>query len=202
MKRLACYLLLPLLSTCSTGPYLNPQSTVGQNALLIRTCPGPHQAMSYTTKSEELDWVHLLVYAALPGTPTRPDYHHSTDTEVRMYAYLYTPPYMRNLNTPEQWKTAYSTPEPALWISAASPMATVQLANGKSYQVSIERLKTGFDPREKGLDLYSPGTPLGSGEMDDFILTLPELFLNGEKIPTAPIHFKKHEERYMPVLNC
>jgi hypothetical protein len=109
---------------------------------------------------------------------------------------------MRNLDTKEKWDAAYSTPPPALWISAASPMATVQLANGKSYQVSIERLKTGFDPREQWLDLYSPGTSLGSGEMDDFILTLPELFLNGEKIPTAPIHFKKREDRYMPVLNC
>ncbi|WP_192564343.1 hypothetical protein [Pseudomonas gozinkensis] len=202
MKRLALYLLLPLFAACSTGPFLYPESTVGEHALLVRTCPGAKPSMRYKTASKALDWVHLLVYAPLPGMPTKPDSHLSTDTELRMYVYLYTPPYMRNLQTPEQRKIAEETPPPALWISAASPEATVQLANGKSYTVTIEHLKTGFDPRETNLDIYSPGTPLGDGEMDDFILTLPDLFLNGEKIPTAPIHFKVREERHMPLLNC
>lgn len=88
-----------------------------------------------------------------------------------------------------------------LRVSAASPLVTVQLALGKSYQVSVERLKTGFDPKEiTRSDLK--GTPLGKGDMDDFTLTFPDIFVNGEKVPMAPIHFKKREERYAPVFNC
>ncbi|QHD06578.1 hypothetical protein [Pseudomonas sp. R76] len=40
------------------------------------------------------------------------------------------------------------------------------------------------------------------GDTDDFTLTFPDIFVNGEKVPMAPIHFKKREERYAPVFNC
>lgn len=201
MKKYILYPLLALLAGCSTGPYLHPESPLGENALLSRTCPGPKAAMSFAPLSEELNWVHLLVYVAPPGTSSWPGNQRSTDTELRLFGRLYTPPYLRNLNTPEQRRAAYRQTPPALWISAASPQVTVTLATGQRYKVSIEQLKTGFDPREQFHSGWK-GTPLGKGDMDDFTLTFPDLFINGEKVPMAPIHFKKREERYAPVFNC
>lgn len=92
MKHYVLYILLALLAGCSTGPYLHPQSTVGTNALLERTCPGPKAAMSFAPRSAELDWVHVLVYVAPPGTYSWPDKLRSTDTELRLFGRLYTPP--------------------------------------------------------------------------------------------------------------
>ncbi|KQQ54525.1 hypothetical protein ASF84_14405 [Pseudomonas sp. Leaf127] len=201
MKPYLLSLSLALLAGCSTGPYLHPDSPVGTNALLSRTCPGPKAAMSYAPQSEELNWVHVLVYAAPPGAVSWPDKQRSTDTELRLFGRLYTPPRLRNLNTPEQRQAAYKQTDPPLWVSAASPIVTVTLANGETYPVSIEQLKTGFDPRKQFHEGFK-GTALGQGDMDDFTLTFPDIFVNGEKIPMAPVHFKKREERYAPVFNC
>ncbi len=200
MKR-CTWLLFPLLAACSAGPLLYPDSTAGRQANLTPTCPGPHTAMLFTTASKDLSWVFLLVHVSLPGDLIMPTRTHVVDTEVRLSTQLYMEPSsQRGFSTKERWVPA---PEFPLWISAQSPMATVQLANGQTYQVSIEQLKTGFNPRAPEVrDIDHSGTPLGKGELDDFILTLPELFLNGEKINTAPIHFKKREERYFPILNC
>lgn len=189
MNKYILYPLLALFAGCSTGPYLHPESTVGQNALLARTCPGPKAAMSYAPVSEELNWVHVLVYVAPPGTSSWPGNVRSTDTELRLFGRLYTPARLRDLKTPP------------LWVSAASPIVTVTLATGETYPVSIEQLKTGFDPK-KQFNSGLKGTALGKGDMDDFTLTFPDVFVNGEKIPMAPIHFKKREERYAPVFNC
>ncbi len=200
MKRLAC-LLFPLLAACSAGPLMYPESTAGRPTLLYPTCPGPQTAMRFTTTSNELNWVFLLVHVSLPGGEPSPPGATVAETEVRLSTQLYmehSP--KRALHSQGQSETADKVP---LWITASSPMATVQLANGKTYQVSIERLKTGFDPRAPEVrDVQYPGSPLGKGDMGDFILTLPELYLNGEKINTAPIHFKKREERYFPIFNC
>ena len=185
-KYLLCS-LLALAAGCSTEPYLHPESPAGQNALLSRTCPGAHAAMSFTPLSEELNWVHVLVYVAPPGTPSWPGNVKTSDTELRLFGRLYKP-HPGNAAT-------------SLWVSAASPEVTVKLASGQTYQVSIAQLKTGFDPKKISTP-YSKGTPLGNGEMDDFTLTFPDIFVNGEKIPMAPIHFKKREERYAPVFNC
>lgn len=199
-KHTLCALLI-LLAGCSTGPYLHPESAVGQNALLERTCPGPEAAMSYAPLSEKLDWVHVLIYAALPGTSSLPGNTRSTETELRLFGRLYKPPYLRNLHTPEQRRAAFKQPPPDLWVSAASSMVTVKLATGQTYQVSVEQLKTGFDPR-KIFHSGFKGTPLGKGDMDDFTVTFPDIFVNDEKMPMAPIHFKKREDRYAPVFNC
>ena len=185
-KYLLCS-LLALVAGCSTGPYLHPQSSVGQNALLSRTCPGAHAAISFTPLSEQLDWVRVLVYVAPPGTPSWPGNVRATDTELRLFGRLYKP---------RQGNTTTS-----LWVIAASPEVTVKLASGQTYQVSIEQLKTGFDPKQTATSSIK-GTPLGKGDMDDFTLTFPDIFVNGEKVPMAPIHFKKREERYAPVFNC
>lgn len=185
-KYLLCS-LLALITGCSTGPYLHPESSVGQNALLSRTCPGAHAAMSFTPLSEELNWVRVLVYVAPPGTPSWPGNVRAIDTELRLFGRLYKP--------------RMDNPAKSLWVSAASPDVTVKLASGQTYQVSIDQLKTGFAPKQ----ISTPdiqGTPLGKGEMDDFTLTFPDIFVNGEKVPMAPIHFKKREERYAPVFNC
>lgn len=201
MKHYILYSLLALLAGCSTGPYLHPESTVGDNALLSRTCPGPKATMSYAPLSEELNWVHVLVYVAPPGTSSWPGNQRSSDTELRLFGRLYPPPRLRNLNTPDQRRAAYKQTDPPLWVSAASPIVTVTLATGETYPVSIEQLKTGFDPKEQFHSGFK-GTALGKGDMDDFTLTFPDIFVNGEKVPMAPIHFKKREERYAPVFNC
>ena len=201
MKRYVVYPLLALLAGCSTGPYLHPESSLGQSAVLERTCPGPKAAISFAPASAELDWVHVLVYAAPPGTASLPGNIRSTDTELRLFGRLYKPPYLRDLHTPEQRSAAFKQTPPDLWVSAASPMVTVQLASGQSYQVSVDQLKTGFDPR-KIFHAGFKGTPLGKGDMDDFTVTFPDIFVNGEKVPMAPVHFKKREERYAPVFNC
>ncbi|MGB3127744.1 MAG: hypothetical protein WBB95_28350 [Pseudomonas sp.] len=187
MNRYVLYSLLALVAGCSTGPYLGPESTIGQNALLSPTCPGAHAALSVAPQSAELGWVRVLVYVAPPGEPSWPGNVKSADSELRVFARLYKP----SLNNGDI----------ALWVSAASPEVTVQLASGQTYQVSVERLKTGFDPKEIRSS-SSKGTPFGKGDMDDFTLIFPDIFVNGEKVPMAPIHFKKREERYAPVLNC
>ena len=190
MKKYILYPLLMLLAGCSTGPYLYPESTVGSNALLSRTCPGPKAAMSYAPLSEELSWVHVLVYVAPPGTSNWPENQPSTAAELRLFGRLYPS------NIPDQQQG-----DPALWVSAASPIVTVTLASGQTYPVTVEQLKSGFDPR-KTFHSGFKGTALGKGDMDDFTLTFPDIFVNGEKVPMAPIHFKKREERYAPVFNC
>ncbi len=192
MKKHLIYPLLILLAGCSTGPYLHPESALGQNALLERTCPGPKAAISYAPLSEELSWVHVLVYVAPPGTSSWPGNLRSTDTELRLFGRLYTPQRLHTLGTDQP---------PTLRVSAASPVVTVTLASGERYRVTIEQLKTGFDPRAVFHSGFK-GTALGKGDMDDFTLTFPEIFVNGEKVPMAPIHFKKREERYAPVFNC
>jgi hypothetical protein len=164
---------------------------VGSNALLSRTCPGPKAAMSYAPLSEALNWVHVLVYVAPPGTSSWPGNQRSTSAELRLFGRLYS----------SNSTAAVKQADPALWVSAASPVVTVTLANGQSYPVTIEQLKTGFDPR-KTFHSEFKGTALGQGDMDDFTLTFPDIFVNGEKVPMAPIHFKKREERYAPVFNC
>jgi hypothetical protein len=195
MTKYILYPLLLLLAGCSTGPYLHPESTLGSNALLSRTCPGPKAAMSYAPLAEELNWVHVLVYVAPPGTSSWPGNQRSTAAELRLFGRLYPS------NTSVQRTAAVKQADPALWVSAASPVVTVTLANGQSYPVTIEQLKTGFDPR-KTFHSEFKGTALGQGDMDDFTLTFPDIFVNGEKVPMAPIHFKKREERYAPVFNC
>ncbi|WP_431038628.1 hypothetical protein [Pseudomonas yamanorum] len=181
LKRYVFYSLLALLAGCSTGPYLHPESSIGQNAVLYRTCPGPEAAISFAPLSAELKGVHVLVYVASPKATDG-----STSTELRLFGRLY--PSARKADTP-------------LWVSAASPLVTVQLASGKTYQLSIKPLEAGFDPRVR-YSSEEPGTALGQGDMDDFTLTFPDIFVNGEKVPMAPIHFKKREERYAPVFNC
>lgn len=192
MKKHLVYTLLMLLAGCSTGPYLHPESALGENALLDRTCPGPKAAMSVAPLSEALNWVHVLVYVAPPGTSSWPGNQRSTDTELRLFGRLYTPQRLRDLGNNQQ---------PTLWVSAGSPIVTVTLASGERYPVTIEQLKTGFDPRAVFHNGFK-GTALGKGDMDDFTLTFPDIFVNGEKVPMAPIHFKKREERYAPVFNC
>ena len=201
MKKYILYPLMALLAGCSTGPYLYPESTTGKNAVLDRTCPGPKAAMSFAPLSEELNWVHVLVYVAPPGTSSWPGNLRSVDTELRLFGRLYIPPRLRNLNTPDQRRAAYKQTDPPLWVSAASPLVSVTLATGETYQVSIDQLETGFDP-QKQTSSSRKGTPLGKGDMDDFTLTFPDIYVNGEKVPMAPIHFKKREERYAPVFNC
>ena len=201
MKKYFLYPLMALLAGCSTGPYLYPESTTGKNAVLDRTCPGPKAAMSFAPLSEELNWVHVLVYVAPPGTSSWPGNLRSVDTELRLFGRLYIPPRLRNLNTPDQRRAAYKQTDPPLWVSAASPRVSVTLATGETYQVRIDQLETGFDPREQ-TSSSRKGTPLGKGDMDDFTLTFPDIYVNGEKVPMAPIHFKKREERYAPVFNC
>lgn len=187
MHKYLLYSLLALVAGCSTGPYLHPDSSIGENTRLQRTCPGPKAAMSVEPSSEALNWVHVLVYVAPPGSYSGYNNPRSVETELRMFGRLYRPHQLDQ--------------HPTLWVSAASPLVTVQLASGETYQVSVERLKTGFDPKEiTRSDLK--GTPLGKGDMDDFTLTFPDIFVNGEKVPMAPIHFKKREERYAPVFNC
>jgi hypothetical protein len=187
MNKYLLYSLLALVAGCSTGPYLHPDSSIGENALLQRTCPGPKAAMSVAPLSEALNWVHVLVYVAPPDSYSGYGKPRSVETELRVFGRLYRP---RQLDQ-----------DVALWVSATSPLVTVQLASGKTYQVSVEFLKTGFDPKKlSSSDLK--GTPLGKGDMDDFTLTFPDIFVNGEKVPMAPIHFKKREERYAPVFNC
>lgn len=187
MNKYILITVLALVTGCSTGPYLHPESRIGQNALLSRTCPGALAAISVAPTSPALDWVRVLVYVAPPGTRSWPGNVKSADTELRLFGRLYKPR-QGNAGTP-------------LWVSAASPEVTVQLASGQTYQVSVDRLKTGFDPRDIN-NSDSKGTPLGKGDLDDFTLTFPDIFVNGEKIPMAPIHFKKRQERYAPVLNC
>jgi len=201
MKKYFLYPLMALLAGCSTGPYLYPESATGKNAVLHRTCPGPKAAMSFAPLSEELNWVHVLVYVAPPGTSSWPGNLRSVDTELRLFGRLYIPPRLRNLNTPDQRRAAYKQTDTPLWVGAASPMVSVTLATGETYQVSIDQLKTGFDPQEQ-TSSSRKGTPLGKGDMDDFTLTFPDIYVNGEKVPMAPIHFKKREERYAPVFNC
>lgn len=201
MKKYFLYPLMALLAGCSTGPYLYPESATGKNAVLHRTCPGPKAAMSFAPLSEELNWVHVLVYVAPPGTSSWPGNLRSVDTELRLFGRLYIPPRLRNLNTPDQRRAAYKQTDPPLWVGAASPMVSVTLATGETYQVSIDQLKTGFDPQEQ-TSSSRKGTPLGKGDMDDFTLTFPDIYVNGEKVPMAPIHLKKREERYAPVFNC
>jgi hypothetical protein len=188
MSKYILYALLTLIAGCSTGPYLHPQSSAGQNAVLERTCPGPKAAISFAPVSEDLNWVRVLVYVAPPGTSNGPGKPRTLDTELRLFGRLYTPPRLRGQNI-------------ALRVTAASPMVTVQLVSGQTYQVSIQQLQTGFDPREDS-DPAIKGTALGAGGMDDFTLTFPDIFVNGEKVPMAPIHFKMREERYAPVFNC
>lgn len=201
MNKYVLYPLVALLAGCSTGPYLYPESATGKNALLERTCPGPKAAMSFAPLSEELNGVHVLVYVAPPGTSSWPENQRSVDTELRLFGRLYPPSRLRNLSTPDQRRVAYQQSNPPLWVSAASPMVSVTLATGETYEVSIEQLKTGFDPKEQ-TSSSRKGTPLGKGDMDDFTLTFPDIFVNDEKVPMAPIHFKKREERYAPVFNC
>ncbi|MFL1494593.1 hypothetical protein ACMSI6_04725 [Pseudomonas antarctica] len=181
-----CSFLL-LVAGCSTGPYLHPQSSIGQNALLSRTCPGPKAAMSFEPLSAELNWVHVLVYVAPPGTYSWPSKQRSVEPELRLFGRLYNP--------------RHPSADTPLWVSAASPVVTVQLGSGKTYPITVKQLETGFDPR-KTFSSATHGTPLSNDDIDDFTLTFPDIFVNGEKVPMAPIHFNKREERYAPVFNC
>ena len=159
MKKYFLYPLMALLAGCSTGPYLYPESTTGKNAVLDRTCPGPKAAMSFAPLSEELNWVHVLVYVAPPGTSSWPGNLRSVDTELRLFGRLYIPPRLRNLNTPDQRRAAYKQTDPPLWVSAASPLVSVTLATGETYQVSMgmrTKTWTGYAAKPR-LSRYSMG---------------------------------------------
>lgn len=177
MKRILILLLGMLaLPACSTAPYLHPESESGQLRSIDRTCPGAQQALQYfnADRSES-----LLVYVALPIAGQ------SEGTELRLFT----------------WRYGKSDAKPAR-ISADSPDVEWVLPSGERRTVRASLLEGGFQSNDPRINNRSRGTKLYEGDLEEFILFLPVIRVNGEALDIRPIHFHKTQSRYAPVFNC
>ncbi|AGI26579.1 hypothetical protein H681_23560 [Pseudomonas sp. ATCC 13867] len=172
--------LLPLFSLlaltgCSTGPYLQPESQSGQPRGIDRTCPGAKQALQYfnAKRSES-----LLIYVDLPTAST-------AGTELRLFV----------------WSYGASDAEPAM-ISADSADVELELPSGERRTIRVPLLENGFQSNDPRISSRSSGAKLYDGALEDFILTLPVIRVNGEALDIQPVRFHKTESRYVPVFNC
>ncbi|OBY92712.1 hypothetical protein A6723_003900 [Pseudomonas sp. AU11447] len=175
-RRLVLLLAMLALPACSTSPYLHPESESGQPRSIDRTCPGAQQALQYFNADHSES---LLVYVALPiGSQ-------SEGTELRLFTWRYGKPGAK----------------PAR-ISADSPDVDLVLPSGERRTVRASLLENGFQSNDPRITNRSRGTKLYDGNLDEFILLLPVIRMNGEALDIRPIHFHKTQSRYASVFNC
>ncbi len=96
----------------------------------------------------------------------------------------------------EQQRAAES---PAV-ISVSSPNIVLVSSSGGRRKIQVPNLQGSFDVNSQERKTIS--VSLSNGEIDDFLIIFPDIFVNGEKFNISPVRFMVKEDKYFPVLNC
>jgi len=104
--------------------------------------------------------------------------------------------------TDEQRKLIKERSEKDYLVTASKPTVTVVLPDGSSKEVHIPIFEKPYDPKNDRVSWWANGVQVSPENLDTFTVIFPDIYVNGEKINVPPIHFKKEEDHYAPVLNC
>ena len=196
--------ILPLIlaasiTGCSTGTYLRPESAAGRHTTVNPSCPGALEVIEFSPQI--LTWVSFRVYA------TPPERYSSHGTELRIHvginprvginsssSYLF-----QNEETKKLIKERRSA---SYTVTATEPVVTVTMPGGNIRKIPLPMFEKAFDARNNHNNYWAPGIQISPSSLDDFTVVFPDIYVNGEKINVAPIHFKLDQGRYTPVLNC
>lgn len=108
----------------------------------------------------------------------------------------------------DQWRKAYLDMRQHLFdIHAASPTVTVRLADGAKLTFDIPYLQDShhvglLDGKFQGVSRSQVRWPLPAEAASGFDVLLPDIFVDGQRIPTSPIHFQQTTKVITEGINC
>ncbi|WP_152690373.1 hypothetical protein [Pseudomonas fluorescens] len=79
------------------------------------------------------------------------------------------------------------------FISASSSYILLRLSNGDQREIFAPQMQTTFEVRKNLPNVIS--VQLSPGQLDDFSITLPDIFVNAKKIDIPTMYFKSDECR-------
>ena len=195
LRQIYSAVALAAITGCTTGPYLKPDAPSCVYSTVNPSCPGAQEVVAFTPKNQP--WVFLRVYAT---PPTR---WNSKGTELRVHVELqFFVGVDSFFPTDEQRKTVKERSDRHYRVTTSKAAVTVVLPDGTNKEVFIPIFEKPYNPKTDKTSRWDNGVQLSPGNLDRFTVIFPEVFVNGEKIEVPPIHFKKQEDRYAPVLNC
>ncbi|MFJ2339794.1 hypothetical protein ACIOMP_23295 [Pseudomonas protegens] len=207
MLRLSFFSVFLIFSGCSVGPYIHPESTNINKGHSNSTCHGRRSAFWYgiVNPGDFSGAVIATVYTTLPGTPEFDPVTRSitgtTDTQLRIEFEVH--PYKPE----QQWafgKEAKAIVRQAhvmqkmhaqnpTFISTFSSYIVLRFNNGDQREIFAPQMQTTFEAKKNRPSVIS--IQLSPGQLDDFSITLPDIFVNTKKIDIPTMHFKSNECR-------
>lgn len=195
--RLSVALVMAAITGCSTGPYLKPDASSGVYSTVNPACPGAQEVVAFSP--EKQPWVLLRIYA------TPPKRWNSKGTELRIhfwFQFLVGESVSIFYRTDEQRKLIEERSSKDYQVTTSKPTVTVVLPDGSSKEIQIPIFEKPYDPKHDRISWWANGVQVSPENLDSFTVIFPGIYVNGEKINVPPLHFKKEEDHYAPVLNC
>ncbi len=194
----ACLLIASAMSlvACSTGMFLRPSAESGILVKENAACPGPARVIQFTP--DNINWVHLRIYAVpINAVPTnRPKLQTQLVIAVETQVGLGLPR--------SEWKgdEFKRRSKHKFELRAENPEITLVYPDGRERVFSVSLLKGVHFLESETILLTREDVYLGDTLLDGFIIRLPAVYIDGEKINIPPIKFTPDKEHYVPVLNC
>jgi hypothetical protein len=179
------------LVACSTGVFLRPAAVSGELVKDNPACPGPDRVIQFTPKSK--NWVHFRVYAD-PPVPLRP--------QTRLYIELKTQVGLGLSWSQREGDEFKRRSQHKFEFRAEHPEVTLVYPDGREQIFSVALFKGVHYLESETILLAQEYVQLADTYLDSFIIRMPAVFIDGEKIDIPPIRFDPDKELYAPVINC
>lgn len=183
---------------CSVGPYIHPESMNIYKSHSNSTCHGRRSAFWYgvVNPGDFSGAVIATVYSTLTGTPEFDPVTRSitgtTDTQLRIEFGVH--PY----KSEQQWavgkeakaivRQAHVTQkmhaQNPTFISASSSYIVLRLSNGDQREIFVPQMQATFEAKKNLSNIIF--IQLSPGQLDDFSITLPDIFVNTKKSISRP----------------
>jgi hypothetical protein len=200
----ALFVVLAILSGCSSERYLRPETSAGSYRAETPQCPGPKKFVEYRMPAE---WIVFLVGADLPNR--------RIPEGTRLVAY-FEMQFWRPKPPRTRWSIFPSDEEKAerenlfeerknqkVEITWSSPFVTVVLPDGTKTKVLLPLFEKPYKPNEmKRPDNYWEGVLISPKRLESFTIIFPDMLFNGQKLDIPPVKFKVDTSVDPVVLNC
>jgi hypothetical protein len=160
------------------------------------SCAGPHDMAIFPP---ELGGVQASVVVADYG---------SRGTRLELWFAFQNDFPSQGLIQTDQWRKAYAAMrEHRFDINAASPTVRVTLADGETLTFDIPYLQDSHHiglvgGKFEGVPTSQVQWPLPVEANAGFDVLLPDIFVDGQRIPTSPIHFQRMTKSLTVGINC
>lgn len=194
----ACLLIAGAMSlvACSTGVFLRPSAESGSLVKGNAACPGPEKVIQFTPNN--INWVHLRIYAipiyAVPAGPPKLQTRLAIEIQTQV-----------GLGLPRsEWKgdEFKQRSRHKFEFHAENPEVTLVYPDGRERVFSVSLFKGIHSLESETILLARENVDLGDTLLDGFVIRMPAVYIDGEKINIPPIRFTPDKEFYAPVLNC